>query len=291
MKRFYILIFCVLMIGWPSAGVFGAGAGFVFSEKYLAISAGKDYGIDVFADAGSARSYVAKLSLDFPANLLEAKSFDFAEGWVAVGVSPYDAVDNKNGVLIKSAGYPGGFSGKLKLGTVNFHAKRGGYGKITVMPESLAYNESAKNILSDYTSVLTLGGTGAVAAAKPKPAVKPPAEAPKPAVPAPVAIPEKVSGPKELIPPARPYIRAKLAVEPLPTPEATVEISDYEKYLSETELNELILANKNQTQSLQDKINQAKNGLATPLYALVGSLIIIFIGVIVAGIGGRRREA
>lgn len=295
MKKILVIIFCALIIGCPSAGVFGAGPGLSFSEKSQALVAGREYFIDLFVDAGQSKDYAVKMALDFPANLLEVKDFWFDDGWIEVTVAPYSAVDEKNGTMIKTAGFPGGFSGKVKLGTINFYAKRAGYGKLTFLPESLAYDISGKNTLADYSAALTFSGSGAGVSVKPQPVAKP-AVKPAPVVTKPVAVapspePVKPVKPKELIPPARPYIREKLAVEPLPTPAAVVEISDYEKYLREAELNGLIMDNAKKTQALKDRINQSKNIFATPLYALIGSLIIIFVAVVIAGIGGRRRPA
>jgi len=281
MKKFLFAIFLIFLLGYPTAVVFAEESELIFSQKTLTIVAGRNYDVDVFVDSGSVKDYVVKMALDFPANLLEEKKFTFAEGWIAVTVPPYDITDNKSGTLIKSAGYPAGFLGKLKLGTISFYSKRGGSGKLTFLPESLAYNESGRNTLLDYSATLAINaGVGNIA-------LKPVSQSTT-AVSAVVPEPMKTVLPKELIPPARPFIREKLVVEPLPTPGAVVEISDYEKYLQQMELDKLIQDDKNQAQILDDKINQMKNSFVAPFYTMIGSLLIVFVGVIVAGFGSRN---
>ena len=95
--------------------------------------------------------------------------------------SGYDSIDNANGVLIKSAGYPAGFSSVTAFGTISFSAKKAGSGTIKVGNSSLAFQASGQSAIAG--SGTTFAVTMPVAPAPiptplPTPTVKTPAKTP-----------------------------------------------------------------------------------------------------------------
>ncbi|MDP3004534.1 MAG: hypothetical protein Q8N43_03500, partial [Candidatus Azambacteria bacterium] len=81
------------------------------------------------------------------------KSFNFGNSWMALSQTGYDLIDNTNGTLIKTAGYPGGLSSSATFGIVSFYAKKAGSGTIKLGNGSLALDANNQNVLSSSPSV------------------------------------------------------------------------------------------------------------------------------------------
>ncbi len=93
------------------------------------------------------KNYTLKLELRYPADLLEIKSFTFGSAWTALNQPGYDLIDNTTGILIKTAGYPGGLSSSATFGTVNFIAKKSGSGTVSLNSNSLGLDANNQNTL------------------------------------------------------------------------------------------------------------------------------------------------
>ena len=114
---------------------------------------GESFNVVIAVDPQSIDNYTAKIALDYPADVLEAKSFVLENGWMAMTQSGYDLVDNTNGALIKTAGYPGGISSTTTFGTVSFLAKKTGNGSIKVGDEAFVLDANSQDVLSGTPSV------------------------------------------------------------------------------------------------------------------------------------------
>lgn len=114
------------------------------------VKQGQNFNVVVSVDPQGVKSYTVKLELKFPAGLLEVKSFNFGDNysWVAISQPGYDSLDNAGGLLIKTAGYPKGFSAPVTFGTVSFTAKKEGSGAITATNNSLVLDAESKNVIS-----------------------------------------------------------------------------------------------------------------------------------------------
>jgi len=124
-----------------------------FSPVNISVSQGKTFNVTVAVNPQGVNNYTAKIQLNYPANLLEVKSFSFGNSWMPLTQSGYDLIDNTNGVLIKTAGYPGGLSSSVAFGTVSFLAKKAGSGIIKTDSGSLALDANNQNVLSGTPSV------------------------------------------------------------------------------------------------------------------------------------------
>ena len=147
-----------------------------FSPASIKVTSGQNFNVAVTVNPQGINNYTAKIELDYPADILEVKSFSFGSNWMALSQAGYDLIDNTNGVLIKTAGYPGGLSQTANFGTVSFYAKKAGSGTIKVDSGSLALDANNQNVISGSPEV-------AFTVTAPAPVV------PKPATPTPAVTP------------------------------------------------------------------------------------------------------
>lgn len=96
--------------------------------------------------------YTVKAELNYSANLLEVQSFTFANNWMPLSQSGYDLIDNSNGVLIKTAGYPSGLSSQAALGTVVFRVKARGSATVKLGDGSLVLDGNNANTINNFSS-------------------------------------------------------------------------------------------------------------------------------------------
>lgn len=110
---------------------------------------GRNFVLTVKIDPQGLKNYTAKMELTYPTNLLKVNSFTFGTSWMPVSQPGYDLINNVNGTLIKTAGYPGGVSSAVTFGTVSFLAKKSGNGMITLNSgNSLALDANNQNLLA-----------------------------------------------------------------------------------------------------------------------------------------------
>ena len=170
------------------------------SPVNISISQGKTFNVAVVINPQGVNNYTAKIQLNYPANLLEVKSFSFGNSWMPLTQSGYDLIDNTNGVLIKTGGYPGGLSSSATFGTVSFYAKKAGSGTIKLGNGALALDANSQNVLSGMPEVAFTVTAPAPVAPKqpvvPTPAVTPVAPV-APVAPAPQPTTEQPVAPVE----------------------------------------------------------------------------------------------
>lgn len=114
---------------------------------------GKTFAVQVYINPQSS-IYSSKVELKYPADLLQVNSFVINDSWMALKQSGYDAMDNINGTLLKSGGYPGGFASKTLFGTVTFSAVKAGSATISVGSNTNIPNASNVNTLTASPSAV-----------------------------------------------------------------------------------------------------------------------------------------
>ena len=124
-----------------------------FSPTSITVKQGQTFILSSSVNPKGIKNYTVKLELNYPADLLEVKSFTFGSGWMALSQPGYDSIDNANGILIKTAGYTGGLSSAASFGTISFLAKKAGSGVITVGDNSLALDSTNENVLGSMPQV------------------------------------------------------------------------------------------------------------------------------------------
>lgn len=148
MNKNILLISSVILGGIFLAGSVLAATTISFSPTNISIEEGENFNLIVSLNPQGVKNYTIKAEVDYPADLVEVKSFSFSNGWMALSQSGYDLVDNTNGLLIKTAGYPGGILTATTFGTIAFSAKKAGNGVIKLGSNSLALDSENQNVLS-----------------------------------------------------------------------------------------------------------------------------------------------
>jgi len=152
------------------------------SPASVNVVSGKSFNVVVAVNPQGASNYTEKIELDYPADLLQVKSFSLGSNWMALSQTGYDLIDNTNGKLIKTAGYPGGISSSATFGTVSFYAKKAGSGVIKLGSGSLALDANNQNVLSGAPQVaFTVTAPASVPVAPSEPAAGTPAAPEQPA--------------------------------------------------------------------------------------------------------------
>ena len=160
------------------------------SPVNISVTSGKNFNVVIAVNPQGASNYTEKIELDYPADLLQVKSFSLGSNWMALSQTGYDLIDNTNGKLIKTAGYPGGISSSATFGTVSFYAKKAGSGTIKLGNGSLALDANNQNVLSGTPSVsVAITAPASVPAAPKTPAVETPAAPEQPTTEQPIEQP------------------------------------------------------------------------------------------------------
>ena len=126
------------------------------SPSAVTVATGQRFNVAVSIDPEGTKNYAEKVQVDYPAALLQVVSFTPGGSWVSLPQSGYDSIDNTNGVLIKTAGYPGGISSPTGFGTILFTAKKAGSGTIIIDGTSIAFISTGQIALSGTGSAFTV---------------------------------------------------------------------------------------------------------------------------------------
>lgn len=126
------------------------------SPATINVAPGKTFDVAISVNPQGTANYVEKVELTYPADLLEVKSFTQGNAWMGLTQPGYDLMDNTNGVLLKSAGYPSGITAQTPFGTVTFSAKKAGTGTINIGGNSVAFEVSTQSTSSGTGIVVTI---------------------------------------------------------------------------------------------------------------------------------------
>jgi len=131
-------------------------ADFTFYSLKNTYTEGETFSVDVKIEPKEKTIYTTKVQINYPADLLKIQSFSFAENWLPLTQAGYDLIDNTNGILIKTAGYPGGISSVKTLGTISFYAKKSGSATIEIDKDSMLLDANNQNVFSATEAKLIL---------------------------------------------------------------------------------------------------------------------------------------
>ena len=185
--RFFTVSMFAFLVAMPAYA-----ATITLSPTTISVVKGQNVSIVISADPAGSKLYTVKSSISFPASLLEMTSFTQSAGWVPLSMAGYDSVDNTNGAVVKTAGYPGGFSNATSFGTFVFRAKESGTATISVANTSFAYDAQSKNTISGVQGLSVVTVTAPVVASVPikaAPKTLAVAAAPKKITPTPASAP------------------------------------------------------------------------------------------------------
>lgn len=112
----------------------------------------KTFNVSVYVNPSSVASYTAQANISFPKDLISVESFTYASSWFPINQSGYDLIDNSSGKVIKTAGYPNGFSTETLLGTMTLKSKKAGSVVISINKDSYVLDVDSSNTLNSYGS-------------------------------------------------------------------------------------------------------------------------------------------
>lgn len=115
------------------------------------VVAGQTFSLPVTVDTQGAKVVTVKAQIVYPAGAIEATGFSFGSGWTQLSQPGYDSMGS--GTMIKTAGFPSGFTGTKVLGTATFRALTAGQATIT-------FSNSGSLALSDQSQTLPLSSSG-----------------------------------------------------------------------------------------------------------------------------------
>ena len=156
MNKNILLISSVILGGMFLASPVLAATTISLSPASVSVTQGESFNLAIAINPQGVKNYTVKVELEYPTDLLEVKSFNFSQGWTALSQSGYDLIDNTNGLLIKTAGYPGGTPISASFGTVSFSAKKSGNGVIKLSSNSMALDAENQNVLSSSLTQVTV---------------------------------------------------------------------------------------------------------------------------------------
>lgn len=159
MKKTISKIFLLALAGVLFSDTALAATNISFSATKIKVVKGQNFTLGLIVDPAGSPNYTVKVKLNFPADLVRIKSFTFEPGWFPLSQPGYDLIDNQKGILIKTAGYPGGFSDSTKFGTITFSAKKSGQGTISLADGSFVLDAENKNVLKNSISSVSLAIT------------------------------------------------------------------------------------------------------------------------------------
>lgn len=150
MKRFLLTLIVALSVVLPASAL---ASNVTLSPTAVSVTPGKVFTINVTANPVGEKVYTVRANVSFNPKLVHVTSFTFAPKWLALSTSGYDLTDNTNGLIIKTAGYPGGISSPMLFGTITFTAVASGTANISVTGNSLVLDENSKNTISGTQGV------------------------------------------------------------------------------------------------------------------------------------------
>ena len=149
---------------------------------------GKTFSLSIYANGSGVASYTAGVTLKFPADLVSVESFNYSGPWIPITASGYDTINNTSGSLIKTAGYPNGFTNEVLVGTALLKVKKAGTITLTTDQASYILDVDSNSTLKTYGSFSITSSTPVVKTTPPpstptppvttKPVVKKPATTP-----------------------------------------------------------------------------------------------------------------
>lgn len=126
----------------------------VFQDQVIQVKLGETFTMPASIDPTGEKNYTVRLTLTFSAEVLEVVSFTFDKNWIALSQSGYDLIDNQAGELIKTAGFPAGFSQSVPFGTITFRAKQAGEDVMTVGIKSFILNAKSQSTLESRPQIV-----------------------------------------------------------------------------------------------------------------------------------------
>lgn len=152
-KKSSAILIMILFVFVLSGQTFATTAS--LDSTRVAVEAGQNFMVNIYVNPDRV-NFAEKIDLSFPPELLQVKSFTLAGTWIGLIQPDYDIIDNVNGRLIKTAGYPSGLANSALFGTIVFSAKKSGQAKIALNSGSMAFEANTQSVISSQGLVLSI---------------------------------------------------------------------------------------------------------------------------------------
>ena len=121
-----------------------------------AVFVGDSIRVPVFIHPESEAISIVGADIHFPRELLWAKSFTFAGGWVPVSGEEFDVIDNGKGEIRKTAGFEDAFMERQLFGTIEFIAIKDGIAEMKPGNNSYIFDSKTENLFSKESKTFTI---------------------------------------------------------------------------------------------------------------------------------------
>ena len=139
-----------------SVGVAQAATSVTLSPTNKTVSAGQTFTVSATFNPNGTKLFTGRLALSYPADVLEVTNFTAPSTFFSLAQPGYDLVDNTNGKLLKTAGFPGGMTDSSLFGTVTFKAKKSGNATIALNSDVLALDSGNNNDFNNVFSTVAV---------------------------------------------------------------------------------------------------------------------------------------
>ena len=154
LKIIIIILAVLFFLGLVVWGSFESGTTIRLEPTKIETKLNQEFTVNVYAKSpNDRRSFTLRAALRFSPNQLKVENWEFSDGWIALPQPGYDLIDNDTGSIIKTAGFPGGWTGEKLLGVITFSAKDSSISKIDVSGKTFALDSDGANIFSLGNSV------------------------------------------------------------------------------------------------------------------------------------------
>jgi hypothetical protein len=117
-------------------------------QKQGTVGTGEVFSMPIRVNPQEGKQYTVRVALNFDPSLVEVRSFSFVPEWMPVSQPGYDSIDARKGQIVKTAGFPKGFSSPITFGTVTFLAKTAGNVQVSTLPSSFVLDAKNRNTLA-----------------------------------------------------------------------------------------------------------------------------------------------
>lgn len=115
----------------------------------IAVKEGDVINVVVMADGEGTQNYTFKSTINFSPELLSVTDWQWSDNWIPITFDEYNSIDNLEGVIVRTAGYPGGITNEKEFGTITFVAKKSGYANFSIDgSNSFVLNIDGENTLN-----------------------------------------------------------------------------------------------------------------------------------------------
>lgn len=144
MKIFKNLIL-ILLLSFTILPMVTQASTISLSPASVVVHEGETFNISVNVNAPTTREYTVKMDMSFTTGIMRISTWNFGNEWTVLRQPGYDSFDNTTGILIRTGGYPAGFTGPTRFGVATFVAGRPGKGTISLTNGSFVFNEASQN--------------------------------------------------------------------------------------------------------------------------------------------------